>query len=415
MSEKLAIAGGTPVRSGEYGPQHIFGEDDVEAVAEVIRSGFLGKGPKVREFEAAWAARHGVKHAVTATSGTAAMHVAAGALDLDPGDEIITTPITAGGSIIGLLFQNCVPIFADVDETYNIDPTDVEAKITSRTRAIWVTHLYGNPCDMDALRAIADKHDLYLVEDCCHAPLAEYKGQIVGTLGDIGGFSFGGKHLSGGVGGAVVTDNESLWERAVIFSDVALPRAKGPWEDRPYQHYFLAPNYRMSDLTAAVLLSQLSKLEDYVENKVRAAKNINAGIADVEGIVPQPVRPDDRSTYWVWGATLSEGAFTCSAQEFVDALVAEGLSDFLGPRGVNGRAALMNNNPFLSEPHLYGRSHTPLDIGRNRPYDYKKVSLPVAEDIARRRIFFQVRPTYTEDDVGDIIYAIRKVAIHYQT
>ena len=330
MTEKLAIAGGTPVRSGEYGPQHIFGEEDVEAVTEVIRSGVLGKGPKVREFEAAWAARHGAEHAITATSGTAAMHVAAGALDLDPGDEIITTPLTAGGSIIGLLLQNCVPVFADVDETYNIDPKDVEAKITSRTRAIWVTHLYGNPCDMDALKAVADKHDLYLVEDCCHAPLAEYKGQIVGTLGDIGGFSFGGKHLSGGVGGAVVTNNDSLWERAVIFSDVALPRAKGPWEDRPYQHYFLAPNYRMSDLTAAVLLSQLGKLEDYVENKVRAAKDINAGIADVEGIVPQPVRPDDRSTYWVWGATLSDEAFTCSAQEFVDALVAEGLYDFLG-------------------------------------------------------------------------------------
>ena len=256
---------------------------------------------------------------------------------------------------------------------------------------------------MDALKAVADKHDLYLVEDCCHAPLAEYKGQIVGTLGDIGGCSFGGKHLSGGGGGAVVTNNDSLWERAVIFSDVALPRAKGPWEDRPYQHYFLAPNYRMSDLTAAVLLSQLGKLEDYVENKVRAAKDINAGIADVEGIVPQPVSPDDRSTYWVWGATLSEGAFTCSAQEFVDALVAEGLYDFLGPRGLNGRAALMNNNPFLSDPLLYGRSHTPLDIGRDRPYDYKKVSLPIAEDQARRRIFFQVRPTYTEDDVGDII------------
>ncbi len=414
MAEKLAIDGGTPVRTGEFGPQHIFDEADVEAVTEVVRSGVLNKGPRVREFEDAWAARHGLKHAVTATSGTAAMHLAAGALDLDPGDEVITTPITAGGSIIGLLFQNCVPIFADVDETYNIDPIDVEAKITSRTRAIWVTHLYGNPCDMNALRAIADKHDLYLVEDCCHAPLAEYKGQIVGSMGDIGGFSFGGKHLSGGVGGAVVTDNESLWERAVIFSDVALPRANGPWEDRPYQHYFLAPNYRMSDLTAAVLLSQLNKLEEYIENKIRAAKNINAGIADVEGIVPQPVRSDDKSSYWVWGATLTDEAFTCSAQEFVDALIAEGVYDFLGPRSVNGRSALMYNNPFLAEPHLYGRSHQPLDIGRDRPYDYKKVFLPVAEDQVSRRIAFQLRPTYTEEDVGDIIEAIRKVATHYE-
>ncbi len=170
----------------------------------------------------------------------------------------------------------------------------------------------------------------------------------------------------------------------------------------------------MSDLTAAVLLTQLKKLEEYIENKIRAAQNINAGVADVEGIVPQPVGPDDRSSYWVWGATLTDGAFRCSTQEFVYALIAEGVYDFLGPRSVNGRSALLYNNPFLAEPHLYGRSHQPLDIGRVRPYDYKKVFLPVAEDQVRRRIAFQLRPTYTEEDLGDIIEAIRKVAAHYQ-
>ena len=412
MADKLAIHGGTPVRTEEFGPHHEFGEEDVEAAAEVIRSGNLHKGPKVREFEAAWAAKHGVEHAITTTSGTAAMHVCAGALDLDPGDEIITTPITAGGSIIGILLQNCVPVFADVDETHNIDPEDVESKITPRTRAIWVTHIYGNPCDMDALRKIADRHDLYLVEDCCHAPLAEYKGQIVGSIGDIGGFSFGGKHLSAGVGGVVVTNNTSLWERGIIFSDVGLPRAHGPYSELPYQHYFLAPNYRMSDLTAAVLLSQLEKLDGYVENKVRAARNINAGIADVDGIVPQPVRPDDRSSYWVWVATLEEEKFTCDANEFADALAAEGLP-FDGPGFNDGRPRLLYTNPFLTGPHLYGNSHTPLDIGRERPYDYKKVYLPVAEDISRRRIGMQMRPTLTEEDVGDVIEGIRKVAAHY--
>ncbi len=412
MADKLAIHGATPVRTKEFGPHHEFGEEDVEAAAEVIRSGYLHKGPRVREFEAAWAARHGVKHAITTTAGTAAMHVAAGALDLDPGDEIITTPITAGGSIIGILLQNCVPIFADVDETHNIDPEDVEAKITPRTRAIWVTHIYGNPCDMDALRRIADRHDLYLVEDCCHAPLAEYKGQIVGSIGDIGGFSFGGKHLSAGVGGAVVTNNTSLWERGIIFSDVGLPRAHGPYAELPYQHYFLGPAYRMSDLTAAVLLSQLGKLDGYVENKIRAAQNINDGVADVDGIVPQPVRPDDRSSYWVWVATLEEEKFTCDANEFADALQAEGL-DFDGPGFNDGRPRLMYNNPFLTGPHLYGSSRMPLDIGRERPYDYKKVYLPVAEDITRRRIGMQMRPTFTEEDVGDIIEGLRKVAAHY--
>ena len=413
MAGKLAIHGGTPVRTRSFGPQHEFGEEDVAAAAEVIRSGNLHKGPKVREFEDKWADIHGVKHAITTTSGTASMHVCAGALDLDAGDEIITTPITAGGGIIGMLLQNCVPIFADVDETHNIDPEDVETKITSRTRAIWVTHIYGNPCDMNALKSIADRHDLYLIEDCCHAPLAEYKGQIVGSIGDIGGFSFGGKHLSAGVGGAVVTNNDSLWEHGIIFSDVGLPRAHGPYQDRPYQHYFLAPNYRMSDLTAAVLVSQLSKLDGYVENKIRAATNINFGIADVDGIVPQPVRSDDKSTYWVWVATLDDEKFTCSAREFADALMAEGL-DFDGPNGFEGRRSLLYTNPFLVEPYLYGRSNTPLDIGRDRPYDYKKVHLPVAEDIARRKIAIQMRPTYSDEDIGDIIEGLQKVAAYYR-
>ena len=169
----------------------------------------------------------------------------------------------------------------------------------------------------------------------------------------------------------------------------------------------------MSDLTAAVLLSQLRKLDGYVENKVRAARNINAGIADVDGIVPQPVRPDDRSSYWVWVATLEEEKFTCDANEFADALAAEGL-EFDGPGFNDGRRRLLYNNPFLTGPHLYGRSHLPLDIGRERPYDYKKVYLPVAEDISRRRIGMQMRPTFTEEDVGDIIEGLRKVAAHYR-
>ena len=276
MSDRLALHGGTPVRTEPFeGPRHDYGDDDVEAVAEVIRSEF--KTTKREAFEEAFAARHDVKYAISVNSGTSAMHTCIGAINPDPGDEIIVTPWTSGGSLIGVLLHNCVPVFADIDDTYTLDPADVEAKITSRTRAIIAVHLFGNPCEMNALREIAERHDLYLIEDCAQAHFAEFQGRRVGTIGDIAGFSFGGKHLAAGGGGMVLTNNEQLWGRGILFRDAALPRDKGPLEGRPYANYFLAPNYKMNELTAAVLLSQLGKLDGYVERKIQAANAINEG------------------------------------------------------------------------------------------------------------------------------------------
>ena len=277
MNERLAINGGTPVRTQPFGPSHDFGDEDIAALTEVIRSGNPGKGPRVAQFEREFAARHGVKHAISVTSGTAAMHVCIGAINPDPGDEIIVSPWTSGGSFIGALLHNCVPVFADIDDTFTLDPKDVEAKITPRTRAIIAVHLFGNPCNMDELREIARRHQLFLIEDCCQAHFAEYQGQIVGTLGDINGFSFGGKHLSAGMGGIVLTNDEGLWGRGVLFADAALPRANGPYEGLPYANYFLAPNYKINDLIAAVLLTQLKKVDGYIANKIRAAQQIIEG------------------------------------------------------------------------------------------------------------------------------------------
>ena len=168
MASPLAIDGGTPVRAEPFdGPNHDFGDADIEAVAEVLRAEF--KTNKRDEFEHAYAERHGAQYGVTTNSGTSSLHTCVAAINPDPGDEIIVTPWTSGGSIIGLLFQNCVPVFADVDDTYNIDPKDVDAKITDRTRAIIAVHLFGNPCDMDGLRDVAKRRDLFLIEDCCQA------------------------------------------------------------------------------------------------------------------------------------------------------------------------------------------------------------------------------------------------------
>jgi perosamine synthetase len=368
MDEKLALHGGTPVRTQPFGPSHDFGDEEIAALTEVVRSGSIGKGQRVAQFEREFAAKHGVKHAIAINSGTSAMHLCVAAINPDPGDEIIVTPWTSGGSIIGALLHNCVPIFADIDDTYTLDPQAVEAKITPRTRAIIAVHLFGNPCDMTALRDIANRHKLFLLEDCCQAHFAEYQGQVVGTLGDINGFSFGGKHLSAGMGGAVLTNNERLWERAILFGDAALPRANGPYAGRPYANYFLAPNYRINDLIGAVLLTQLKKVDGYIAKKIYAAQQIMEQVADLAEVIPQRVRPGDRHSYWVLGFTLDTPRLTCDAWEFANALNKEGIPAG-GPYIGSGKEGPLYRNPFLAEPNTYGHSRFPFHYGRDKPID----------------------------------------------
>ena len=412
MNEQLAIHGGTPVRTQPFGATHDFGEDDIAAVSEVLRTGKIGKGSRVAQFESEFAAKHGVKHAIAVNSGTSAMHVCVAAINPDPGDEIIVTPWTSGGSLIGALLHNCVPIFADIDDTYTLDPQDVEAKITPRTRAIIAVHLFGNPCDMAALREIADRHKIFLIEDCCQAHFAEFQGQVVGSMGDINGYSFGGKHLSAGMGGAVLTDDPVLWERAILFGDAALPRANGPYAGRPYANYFLAPNYRINDMIGAVLLTQLQKVDGYIERKIHAAQEIMAQISDIEEITPQRVRPGDRNTYWVLGFTLNTDRLGCNAWDFAQALNKEGIPAG-GPYLGTGREGPLYRNPFLAEPNCYGRSRFPFDYGRDKPVEYRHMQCPNGEALMSRGLNIAMLPSLDEEDIRDISHAIRKVAGHF--
>ena len=414
MSNRLAIHGGTPVLSEPFdGPTHDYDEQDIAAVTEVIRSGNLAKGPQNDLFEQEFAERYGVKHAVSVTSGTAAMHVCIGAINPDPGDEIIVTPWTAGGTIIGALLHNCVPVFADVDDTHCMDPEDVEAKITPRTRAIIAVHLLGNMCDMVALKDIAKRHNLFLVEDCAQSHFAEDQGMIAGSIGDIAGFSFGGKHLSIGGGGMVTTNNESLWERALLFRDAALPRDNGPYEGRPYANYFLAPGYRLNDLMAAVGRVQLRRVDGYVENKVRDAKNILDGLSDLEEIVPQKVRPGVKHTYWALGFTIDTRALNCTAKGFGEAVKAEGIPAYAPYLGTPEHGPLYRN-PFLAEPNMYGATRFPFDYKRDKPIDYRLVSCPYGDDLMGRWVGNQMLPSFTEEYVGEIIAAYRKVVFAFR-
>ena len=249
------------------------GNEELELLERVIRSGTLNctKGTVVKELESEFAERWGAAFCRTTTSGTAAIHVAVAAVDPEPGDEIITTSITDMGALVPIVYQTAVPVFVDVDpETYNVTAETIAPKITDRTKAIIVTHLFGNPCDMDPILELADRHGLPVIEDAAQAYLTEYKGRLVGTIGDIGCFSLQqGKHMTSGEGGIVVSRGEQYARRMKLFID----KAWGYGDPKP-DHYFLAPNYRMTELQGAVALAQFRKLDSVVDRRVRTADRL---------------------------------------------------------------------------------------------------------------------------------------------
>ena len=281
---ELAIDGGKPYRSEPFPRRVLYGDEEVRMAEAAIRSQdlFQWSGHYVRDFETKIADFYGVGHAATSTSGTSAIHIAVGTIDPNPGDEIITAPITDLGSVTPILQQTAVPIFADIDPaTFTMDPADIERKITDRTKAILVVHLFGNACDMDAVMDIAGRHGLPVIEDCSQAHATKYKGRYLGTIGDIGCFSLqGSKHMATGDGGVTITSNETYWERMRFFVDKGF-RRKG-WGPRAY--LFLAPNYRMNELTAAVAIPQVDKVRSVVERRSALGAKLSGLIEDIDGI-----------------------------------------------------------------------------------------------------------------------------------
>lgn len=276
-----------------------FDAEELKLVREALKSQHLCciDGRMVPAFEREFAVAYDAPYAVASTSGTAAIHVALGALDLNPGSEIITAPITDLGTIIPILSQNCIPVFADIDQTYNMDPEDVERKITPQTKAILVVHLFGNPCNMDAMVEIARRHRLPLIEDCSQAHMTEYKGRYVGTFGDIGCFSFQqSKHMTTGDGGMTITANRQYYERMKLFADKGYAR-KG-YGSRAY--LFHAPNYRMTELVGAVGLAQLKKVKGVVAKRHELGTHMGALLSSIPGIVPAPSTPGGKHSYWMY-------------------------------------------------------------------------------------------------------------------
>jgi UDP-4-amino-4,6-dideoxy-N-acetyl-beta-L-altrosamine transaminase len=283
----------------------------VAAVAEVLRGEWLTTGPKIREFEEAVAAYVGARYAVAVSSGTAALHAACFAAGIGPGDEVITTPLTFAASANCVLYAGAEPVFADVDPvTGNIDPEDVARKVTPRTRAIIPVHLAGHPCDLDGLHAIARRHGLVVIEDAAHALGAEYRGRRIGGLSDLTIFSFHPvKHITTGEGGMVTTNNPELHRRLVAFRNHGIVREPeyfleephGPWY---YEMQHLGYNYRLTDIQAALGLSQLARLEEFLARRREIVAAYNAAFAGLPWLETPSEPPDGRSAWHLYMVRL---------------------------------------------------------------------------------------------------------------
>ncbi len=400
---KLAMHGGTPVRTKPFPARTPFDEREVEMVAKAIRSQNLFGlgGPMVTEFEERFAGLYGAKYSVASSSGTAAIHIAVGAINPEPGDEIITAPITDAGTVVPILYQNAIPVFADVDDTYNMDPADVERRITPRTRAILVVHLFGNPCDMDAMLKIARRHNLWLLEDCSQAHLTEYKGRLLGTIGDMGCYSLQqSKHLTTGDGGMTITSNDALSERMMLFRDKGWTRKPG-WGPRTYR--FLAPNYRMTELQGAVGIVQTEKGAAVVARRNALGDLLTAEIQGLPGVLPAPVTPGGRGTYWLYALRVTH----VPAQQFAQALTAEGVPAGAGYIG----EPIFLCMEALAGKETFGASQHPLDgCHGGRILDYAPGMCPHTEQILKQMVTLGIHENYTREDVLDMAAAIRKVA-----
>jgi len=331
-----------------------FGGEELKNLAAVLESGILTstKGFYVKELENEFAGMLGTKAAFACTSGTAALHTAVAAVNPEPGDEIVTTSITDMGALTPILYQGAIPVFADVDpSTSNLTAETIRERITERTRAIMVTHLFGNPCRMKPIMELARSFNLPVIEDCAQSFLAECQGEIVGVLGDIGCFSLQqGKHITTGEGGLVVTNRDDYARRMFLF----INKSWGYGDENP-DHYFLALNYRMNEITGAVALAQLGKLRQSVESRRQRARQLDEYLMGVEGIEVPLVEPGDQHSYWKYVLR-------------VDPQVVPGGTDALGAalknRGIFSAPRYIQKPAFrcqvIQDQQTFGKSRWPL-------------------------------------------------------
>ncbi|MGC2477015.1 MAG: UDP-4-amino-4,6-dideoxy-N-acetyl-beta-L-altrosamine transaminase [Candidatus Sulfotelmatobacter sp.] len=393
--QTLAIDGGSPVRSTllPYGRQSVE-EADIQAVVEVLRSDWLTTGPKIAEFEEAFAAYVGATHAISFSSGTAALHAAAFTADLKAGDQAITTPLTFAATGNCILYQGATPVFADVSpDTLNLNPEKFAERITPKTRAVFPVDYAGHPADLTAILEIARKHGLIVIEDACHALGAENKGVRVGSIADMTVFSFHPvKHITTGEGGMVTTNNPHFAETLRRFrnhgisSDARQRHSAGQWY---YEMVLLGFNYRLPDIVCALGLQQLKRLESNLARRRAVANRYTAVFRDMLGIVPPAVRSEVNPAWHLYPIRLDLKTFVVDRAQIFRALRAENI-------GVNVHYIPVHWHPYYRER-----------------FGYKGGEFRVAEDAYAQLISLPMFHGMSNQDVEDVILAVRKVLRHY--
>jgi len=383
-----------PVRTKErflvFGAPRIE-EPEVDEVIATLTSGWLGTGPKVARFENEFKAYKGAAHAVALNSCTAALHLSVLAAGLQPGDEVITTPMTFCATVNAIIHAGATPVLADIDPvTMNISPDAVLKKITSRTRAILPVHFAGRPCDMDALCGIAREHGLTIIEDCAHAIETEYRGRPAGTMGDFGCFSFYvTKNVVTGEGGMVITDNDEAAARIKVLALHGM--TKDAWRrfsDEGYRHYQVVEcgfKYNMMDLQAAIGIHQLRRIEPYWKRREEIWRRYGDALAGLPLKLPADPEPDTRHAYHLYTVLLDEDRAGMSRDQFLVAMTAQNI-------GIGVHYLSIPEHPYYQKTFAW------------MPEQY-----PAAMTVGRRTVSLPISPRLTDEDVADVIAAVRKI------
>ena len=395
--ELPAILGGKPVREDKiyYGRQWI-SDEDIETVRKVLEGPYITCGPKVKEAEDRLASYTGAKHAVVVNSGTSALHCACIAAGIKEGDEVITTPITFATSANCVLYCGAKPVFADIDpETYNIDPASIRAHITDKTKAVIAVDFTGQVVKADEIRAICDEFGLVFIEDAAHSIGSSYNGKMVGNIADMTCFSFHPvKTVTAGEGGAILTNNDEYYKKLVLAHAHGITHDEEDMEDAPhegswyYEEISLGYNYRMTDFQAALLMSQLDRIDEFVAKRKRIVEIYDKAFADVPGIIVQKEIPESDTSRHLYIIRLDLDKLTCTRREFFDAMSAENVQ------------CQVHYVPVYWFPYY-------------RHLGYEKGLCPNAEEVYKGIMSIPLYPKMTDKDIEDTIAAVRKLAAYY--